>query len=599
MRVILKERYRFGLLFVSLVLFMYLFTLFKMQIGKHLFYDREAIVLLSRVEKINASRGEILDSNLNVIANNLTAFVLKISLEQYYEMPLEDREEMLNFLARTLKVDREFILAKIEAPRGYLKDVEIVELSPEILFRISEKRNYYPALLWSYSFKRNYLVDDSYSHPIGYVGRINQRELRSFYNVKGYDNNSTIGKSGIEQIYDSYIRGKEGLIKYRVDSKERKIDNGSTIENMTPGSNIVLNIIQDIQMLAKNTLGERYGTVVVLKPSTGGVLALHNYPYYSMKDVYNKHSREDYSFLNRAVQSVYPPASIFKLVMATALLEEKVLDKDRRIHCPGYFKVGNRIFRCWQRGGHGYVNLEEAIAHSCNVYFYTLGLKYLGAEKIFKYAREYGFGEKTGIDLPNEVSGLLPSPKWKEKIFKQPWVGGDTVNFSIGQGFLNATPIQVANMIAMISNEGVVYKPRVVNKILDGNTNEIILENSPEILRKTNLISKSTFKLLKKYMRSVITYGTARNSVLTKVVEVGGKTGTGQTGVVGFDNSSFVGLAPYNGNSGEQVIVFSLVEGRSNADMWPAKAVDLIMQGIFAKQSYDDILKGYRPWYIR
>ncbi|WKC58254.1 penicillin-binding protein 2 [Borrelia sp. P9F1] len=599
MRVILKERYRFGILFLSLVFFIYLFTLFKMQIGKHLFYDREAIVLLSRVEKINASRGEILDSNLNVIANNLTAFVLKIGLDQYYGMPLEDREEMLNFLSRALKLDQEFILAKIEAPRGYLKDVEIVELSPEMLFRISEKRNYYPAILWSYSFKRNYLVDDSYSHPIGYVGRINQRELRSFYNVEGYDSNSTIGKSGIEQIYDGYIRGKEGLIKYRVDSKERKIDSGSIIENMTPGNNIVLNIMQDIQMLAKNTLGERYGTVVVLKPSTGGVLALHNYPYYSMKDVYNKYSREDYSFLNRAVQSVYPPASIFKLVMATALLEEKVLDKDRKIYCPGYFKVGNRTFHCWQRGGHGYVNLEEAIAHSCNVYFYTLGLKYLGAEKIFKYAREYGFGEKTGIDLPNEVSGLLPSPTWKEKIFKQPWVGGDTVNFSIGQGFLNATPIQVANMVAMISNEGVVYKPRVVNKILDGNTNEIVLANSPEILRKTSLISKSTFELLKKYMRGVITYGTAKNSVLTKAVEVGGKTGTGQTGVTGFENSSFVGLAPYNGVPGEQVIVFSLVEGRSNADMWPAKAVDLIMQGIFANQSYDDILKGYRPWYIR
>ena len=285
--------------------------------------------------------------------------------------------------------------------------------------------------------------------------------------------------------------------------------------------------------------------------------------------------------------------------MATAILEEKVFDRDRKIHCPGYFKVGNRIFHCWQRGGHGYVNLEEAIAHSCNVYFYTLGLKYLGAEKIFKYAREYGFGEKTGIDLPNEVAGLLPSPEWKEKTFKQPWVGGDTVNFSIGQGFLNATPIQIANMIAMIANEGVVYKPRVVNRILDGNTNEIVLENSPEVLRKSKLISKNTFKLLKKYMRGVITYGTARNSVLTKAVAVGGKTGTGQTGVIGFENSSFVGLAPYSHTPSEQVIVFSLVEGRSNADMWPAKAVDLMMQGIFAKQSYEDILRGYRPWYIR
>ncbi|WP_445436138.1 penicillin-binding protein 2 [Candidatus Borreliella tachyglossi] len=599
MKVIFKERYRFGLLLLSFVFFIYLFTLFKMQIGKHLFYDREATVLLSRVEKMNASRGEILDSNFNVIANNLTAFVLKISLEQYYGMSLEDRDEMLDFLSITLGIGRAFILSKIEAPRGYLRDVEIVELSPEMLFRISEKRNYYPALLWTYSFKRNYLVDDSYSHPIGYVGKINQRELRSFYNVKGYDNNSTIGKLGVEQSYDSYIRGKEGLIKYKVDSRERKIDSGSIIEDMTPGNNIVLNINQDIQMLAKNTLGERYGSVVILKPSTGGVLALHNYPYYSMNDIYNKHSKKDYSFLNRAIQSVYPPASVFKLIMATAILEEKVLDKDRKIHCPGYFKVGNRVFHCWNRSGHGYVNLEEAVAHSCNVYFYTLGLKYLGVEKILKYAREYGLGEKTGIDLPNEVSGLLPSPEWKEKTFKQPWVGGDTVNFSIGQGFLSATPIQIANMVAMIANEGVVYKPRVVNRILNGNTNEIILENSPEILRKTDIISKNTFKLVKKYMRSVITYGTARNSVLTKAVEVGGKTGTGQTGITGLENSSFVGLAPYDGPSDEQVVIFSLVEGQSNADMWPAKSVDLMMQGIFAKQSYKDILREYRPWYIR
>ncbi|AGT27662.1 penicillin-binding protein 2 [Borrelia miyamotoi] len=600
MKVILKSRYRFGLLLLSFVFFYYLFTLFKMQIGKHLLYDKEATVLLSRVDKIKASRGEILDSNFNVLANNLTIFVLKISLEQYYGMSLEDREEMLNFLSSILGIEKELIISKIEAPRGYLKDVEIVELSPEMLFRVAEKRSYYPALLWTYSFKRNYLVDDSFSHSIGYVGKINQRELRAFYNVKGYDNNSTIGKLGIEQTYDSYIRGKEGLIKYRVDSRERKIDSGSIIGYMIPGNSIVLNINKDIQMLAKKTLGERYGSVVVLKPATGRVLALYNYPYYSMNDVYNKYSKEDYSFLNRAIQSVYPPASIFKLVMTTALLEERVIDQDRKIYCLGYFRVGNRIFHCWHRSGHGYVNLEQAIAHSCNVYFYILGLKYLGIEKIFKYAKEYGFGEKTGIDLPNEVSGLLPSPEWKEKTFKQTWVGGDTVNFSIGQGFLSATPIQIANMIAMIANEGVVYKPRIVNRILNGNSNEVILENVPEVLRKTDIISKNTFKLLKNYMRNVITYGTARNSVLTKAVKVIGKTGTGQTGVTGLENSSFVGLAPYGGAPDEQIIIFSLVEGRSNVDnMWAAKSIDLMMQGIFSNQSYEDILKEYRPWYIR
>ncbi|BCR21312.1 penicillin-binding protein 2 [Borrelia miyamotoi] len=600
MKVILKGRYRFGLLLLSFVFFSYLFTLFKMQIGKHLLYDKEATVLLSRVDKIKASRGEILDSNFNILANNLTIFVLKISLEQYYGMSLEDREEMLNFLSSVLGIEKELIISKIEAPRGYLKDVEIVELSPEMLFRVAEKRSYYPALLWTYSFKRNYLVDDSFSHSIGYVGKINQRELRAFYNVKGYDNNSTIGKLGIEQTYDSYIRGKEGLIKYRVDSRERKIDSGSIIGYMIPGNSIVLNINKDIQILAKKTLGERYGSVVVLKPSTGSVLALYNYPYYSMNDVYNKYSKEDYSFLNRAIQSVYPPASIFKLVMTTALLEERVIDKDRKIYCLGYFRVGNRIFHCWHRSGHGYVNLEQAVAHSCNVYFYILGLKYLGIEKIFKYAKEYGFGEKTGIDLPNEVSGLLPSPEWKEKTFNQTWVGGDTVNFSIGQGFLSATPIQIANMIAMIANEGVVYKPRIVNRILNGNSNEVILENVPEVLRKTDIISKNTFKLLKNYMRNVITYGTARNSVLTKAVKVIGKTGTGQTGVTGLENSSFVGLAPYGGAPDEQIIIFSLVEGRSNVDnMWAAKSIDLMMQGIFANQNYEDILKEYRPWYIR
>ncbi len=187
----------------------------------------------------------------------------------------------------------------------------------------------------------------------------------------------------------------------------------------------------------------------------------------------------------------------------------------------------------------------------------------------------------------------------ERKTFNQSWVGGDTVNFSIGQGFLNATPIQIVNMVAMIANEGVIYKPRIVNKILKGGGNEVLLENKPEILRKTNLISKNTFKLLKKYMRSVITYGTARYAVLTKAVEVGGKTGTGQTGIDGFENSSFIGLAPYNGSADNQIIVFSLVEAKSNVDWWPAKSTDLIMQGIFANQSYEDILKGYRPWYIR
>ncbi len=599
MGVITNFRYKFGIFFLIVIMVLYLAILFQMQIGKHLFYDREANVFLSRLEKINASRGEILDSNSNVLANNLTMFILKISLQQYYNMPATTRIEMIDFLSSTLDIDKSIILSKLQEPGGYLKDVEIIELTPKMLFKISEKKFYYPALLWTYSFKRNYLVDDSYSHSIGYVGQINQRELRTFYNVSGYDNTSTIGKLGVEQVYDNYIRGQEGLIKYKVDSKERRIDDGSIIKNMVPGNDVVLNINKDIQDLAKNALGKRYGSVVVLKPSTGAVLALHNYPYYSMKDVYNKDNKEDYSFLNKAIHSFYPPASIFKLVVAAAILEERVIDKDRKIYCPGYFKVGNRIFHCWKPGGHGYVNLEEAIAHSSNVYFYTLGLKYLGVDRIRKYAKEFGFGEKTGIDLPNEVAGLLPSPEWKEKTFNQPWVGGDTVNFSIGQGFLNATPMQIVNMVAMIANEGVVYKPRIVNKILKGGTNKVVLENKPEILRKTNLISKNTFKLLKKYMRSVITYGTARYAVLTKAVKVGGKTGTGQTGIDGFENSSFIGLAPYNGSADNQIIVFSLVEAKSNVDWWPAKSTDLIMQGIFANQSYEDILKGYRPWYIR
>ena len=243
------------------------------------------------------------------------------------------------------------------------------------------------------------------------------------------------------------------------------------------------------------------------------------------------------------------------------------------------------------------MSLFGGLAQSCNIYFQTVALDYQGIDLIADYMHQFGLGERTGIDLHGEVTGIAPSPRWKELTRNQKWVGGDTYNTAIGQGYTAVTPIQMANAVALIVNEGVVYQPRVLKEIRDPISGEVIEDVAPRVLR-TSTISKETFKQVQQAMRGVITDGTAEVVITTEAVDVAGKTGTGEVGLEERWDSWFVAYGPYGASPDDTVVVVVLVEAANEWEWWAPKAADLIFQGIFADQTYQEAVDTLRPWYI-
>jgi penicillin-binding protein 2 len=553
-----------------------------------------------RVIPIQAQRGEIYDRNFDdPLAVNVDSFAVDIIPA---ELDTRTLQQVARRLSTQLDMSSEEIINKIPASHRYLyQPVEIKNgVEFDTITYLAEHIDHYPGVTWHSKPIRNYRDVGSLAHVIGYVGRITSEELQVLYN-EGYTINSMLGKSGIEKEYDQLLRGTNGK-RYRTVDVHGKQVSTSTLQEVPPenGKNLVLTVDQRIQKLSEEALGDRMGSVVVLKPATGEVLAMVSYPWFDPNRFYGDNTEEafrSYSldpnnpFLNRAIQSSYAPASTFKVVMSTAALEEEAIPVDKNIMCRGSMRVGNRTFDCWRPEGHGPVDLPQGLAESCDVYYYTLGLNYLGIDTISKYARRFGFGEWTGIDLPGEVGGLVPSPEWKERAHHTPWVGGDTVNTSIGQGYLDVTPIQMANMVAMTVNEGRVYKPHLLKEVRDPVSGALVESIQPELLRSSS-IRPETFRKVQEYMRGVVTDGTAEVVITTDAVKVAGKTGTGEVGYEDRWHAWFAANAPYGAPPEEQVVVVAMVEASNEWEWWAVRAANIIFQGIFAEQSYDEALEA-------
>jgi penicillin-binding protein 2 len=439
----------------------------------------------------------------------------------------------------------------------------------------------------------------SLSHLIGYLGEITQDELTMMYN-RGYKRGDMIGKAGIERQYDELLRGREGMETRTVDVRERRISGGGREEPLM-GKNLVLTIDRKIQTLAEKALGRRMGAVVVSRPSNGEILAMVSYPWYN-PDIFNRSDLgAEYTallndpnkpLLNRAIQSNYPPGSTFKIVMTTGILEEKAFPPEQTVDCPGEINYGERLWRCHiRRPGHGRLNLHQAMAQSCDIYYWNVGRDYLGVEQIVKYSREYGYGEETGIDLPGEISGFIPTPQWKDRRLHERWQGGDTMNMSIGQGYTLVTPLQMSNMVSMTVNDGVIYKPHILKEIRDPQTGAVEQSFMPEVLHKSD-IPPETFEEVRRDMRGVISEGTARFPLNIKSVEIAGKTGTSEVGLQDRWHSWFTAFAPYKtDNPEERVAVTVIVEAVNNWEWWAPYCSAIIFQGIFAGQTYEEAVR--------
>ncbi|MBE7047217.1 MAG: penicillin-binding protein 2 [Ruminococcaceae bacterium] len=412
--------------------------------------------------------------------------------------------------------------------------------------------------------KRNYLYDGLASHILGRVGLIYREEYEEMKD-KGYSFNSIIGKDGLEKYLEPYIKGKDGLssVKYRVDGNVEK----STEEiPAIAGDNAILTIDLELQKAVeealKNTINRLYnsdnpestprsGSVVCMDVNTGDVLALANYPTYSLKnfdkdydDLYKDPAKP---MFNRAISGTYAPGSTFKMLTAIAGLEEGKVTYDELIKDEGRYKLFDHYFNCWiwsQSGAtHGFTDVAKAISESCNYYFYEVGNR-LGVDAIVDYTKLFGLGQKTGIELEGESSGVIASPEFKEKSFDEVWYPGDTVQSAIGQSYNLFTPIQLASYVSTIANGGTRYKTHLVKSVIDPVSGKYAFSSKPEVVDKLN-IKKENLDAVKKGMRSVASVGTASSTFGSFPIKVCAKTGSAQ--VVGSNATGlFVAFAPYD-----------------------------------------------------
>jgi penicillin-binding protein 2 len=593
-----------------LITAIYVVKLFSMQVISGELYRFQAQNITQRTVIIPSQRGNIYDRNFDrPMVLNTDSFAISITPG---EIATDEIPSVIKRLSELLSVSENSIAQKV--PPSNYRQFQQIEVASNVSFEtvaiLAERLDSFPGVSWQSKPMRNFVDTGSLSHVIGYVGNITQDELTMLYNA-GYKQGDIIGKTGIERQYDEILRGKEGREIRTVDVRGRRIAGGESMTRIpaTMGNNLVLTIDRNIQTLAEKALGERMGAIVVMRPSNGEILAMVSYPWYDP----NMFNRNDLGsayrtllndpqkpFINRSIQSNYPPASAYKIMMSTAILNEAAFSPTQTIECPGEIDFGGRIWRCHiRKPGHGHLNLQEALAESCDIYYWEVARDHLGIERIVSYASQFGFGEISGVDLPGEIAGFIPTPQWKERREHVPWLQGDTMNVAIGQGATLVTPLQMANMVSMVVNNGVVYKPHLLKEVRNPINGALIRSTSPSVLYQNTDIKDDVFETVRHDMRTVISEGTAQFPLNIEEVQIAGKTGTGEVGLEDRWHSWFVAYAPYDSiDPEEQIVVSVIVEAANEWEWWAPYASAIIFQGIFADETYEDAVRSLGLQYL-
>jgi len=533
----MKEyRNRLILIFIILIFTFFVIAarLWYLQIIRGEEYEQFSKGNRVRVIRIPPHRGRIFDRQGNELVINRSSFDIFI-IPKDVDDPIY-LDSQLSFI---LDTEPDEIKDKIDQglKSNSFKPVLIArDITRDRLAVLEARRINYPGVLIELNNVRKYPYGDLASHLIGYLGRPNESEIKKNPDIFG---EQMLGKSGIEKSYDNYLRGIQGYRQKVTDALGREVKSNIfkkdlTFQKSMPGNNLHITIDSNLQKIAEESLGEMSGAVVAVDVRNGDVLAIASKPNFLPEDFIkgiesSKWKKlindKNYPLLNRATQGAYPPGSVFKIVTASAGLNEKIIDADTTFYCPGYYKIGSRIFRCWKRAGHGTINLYNAIVQSCDVYFYNLAER-LGIDRFYEYMKSFGFGEKTGIDI-EERKGVSPNREWKRQRFKKPWYKGETIISAIGQGYVSVTPLQIAMMTAAIANGGKLYKPNLVKKVttFEGET---LKEYGPNVKAFLPL-SNDMLHLLQESLIGVVNEpgGTGRRARLSEVV-VAGKTGTAQ-----------------------------------------------------------------------
>ncbi len=493
--------------------------LWNLQIAQHEALSNRAESNRMRRITLDGLRGKILDRNGKILVDNRPSFQLSIIPED-----VENPKETLAYLNNFIPVDIEAVISEMKKTRPFKPVVIKRDISREEVAFIEERRISLPGIFLEIKPIRNYIYNDFSSHLLGYLGAISPKQYASAEPL-AYSRDDFIGKYGIEKIFEGRLRGVKGFKHVEVDAAGRELGRMS-LKPPSSGADISLTLDYDVQAAAEKAMEGKMGAAIAIDPDNGDILAYVSKPSFDpnifsfgiTSDEWKKLLNDDFHPLqNRVTQAMYPPGSTFKIITTAAALEEGIITPETQIFCPGHYRLGKRTYRCWKRQGHGWMDVHTAIVQSCDVFFYNTGLK-LGVDTIAKYARIFGLGEKTGVELEGENSGLIPTTEWKKRVKKEPWILGETVSVSIGQGFVLTTPIQQARMVAAIANGGWLVRPRVT------------LPKGEDVVHKEKIpISANTIKLIAESLRGVVNEDHGTGWRLRKgPYEYAGKTGTSQ-----------------------------------------------------------------------
>ena len=548
--------------YATVAVFLFLISGFwKLQVQNPEFYDERAQANSIKSVPVPAPRGRILDRDGRVIVDNHSSYELILARESL-------KDEHLRPIAQGLDLDYDNLAARVRRVRGQPKYVPLVvkeELTPEDLAFVDAHHDFFPEMVKIPSQRRLYPQNGMMAHVIGYTGEISESELDD-PEFAQYEQGALIGKFGIERQYNDWLTGVDGQRQVVVDNRGQVHQTLAT-KPAVPGKDLQLTIDLDLQVVAELAMEGKNGAVVALDPRSGEVLAMVSRPTFDpnkftarirAKDWKEINDNPDKPLLNRAIQAQFAPGSTFKPFTAISALESGTIDDKFIVHCSGGVALYGKYQRCWEKRGHGALSLHNGIVHSCDVYFYTIGAKE-GIDNMAFYGNMAGFGQPTGIDLPHEKTGIMPSTEWKMRTLRTKWWAGETPSVAIGQGYLTVTPLQLARAIGGLAIGGVWHHPHLV-KALDKTDKPVAWP-----------LSADNVKDVIDGMYGVVNEGGGTGGVARLPnIEVCGKTGTAQVASADYvksaggaarkdlrDNAWFEGFAP---RSAPEIVVVALFE---------------------------------------
>ncbi len=583
-----------GLLFLFLI-----YGFIRLQIlERDKYTERSLNNSVRKIEKLPV-RGLILDRDGDILVDNRPAFVIAV-------VPREITPEAIEFAARVSAVSVAEIKAKMKAEFGFHPIVIARDVTYEQVVAIEENSLDYPGLLVRVESKRYYPEEIFSPHIFGTIGEVTEAEIKenSFY-----QSGDLIGKNGLEKVYDTELRGEQGIQFKRVNASGKILGDFDSPLNTSGkhGSDLFLALDYDLQAFAESLFVDRLGSLVAIDPRDGSVLAMVTKPDYDPRLLAGQIRPEIWQSLlndkthplyNRSIQNGYPPGSTYKIVAAIAALQEKLITPAWSATCPGYFQLGRRTIHCWNLKGHGTLDLQGAIKNSCNVYFFKLGLK-IGLDTWAKYSQLFGFGSRTGIDLPNESKGLVPTREYYNRRYGvNGWTSGHLANLAIGQGELLTTPLQIAQFVTILANRGFYYSPHLTDHFYEYDPPQIIDYQTERM--EVPGIDADVYEVVLEGMRQVMAGGTGRQGKV-EGIEMAGKTGTAQN-PHGKSHAWFMAFAPFvNPEIAIAVILENSGGGGANAAPLARKVLEKhffgheIIKPVFIKSGLDSLIDQAEP----